>query len=201
MTFLFDPNVAYALLVLSFMLVVLAIFTPGTGLLEVGALAALGLTGYAMFHLPMVNWWAFLIMVAGVVPFVFSLRKARRWYWLIPTVLLFILGAIFMVPQPFSAQAVNPIFAVFMSAVSVGLLWLIGRKSYDAMKAKPAQDLKKLEGLIGDARTDIKNSGTVYVNGEEWSARSTTTIHAGAQVKVIGRQGLVLLVEPAPKGE
>ena len=201
MTFLFDPNVAYALLVLSFMLVVLAIFTPGTGLLEVGALAALGLTGYAMFHLPMVNWWALLIMVAGVLPFIFSVRKAKRWYWLIPTVLLFFLGAVFMVPQPFSAGAVNPIFAIFMSAVSVALLWLIGRKSYDAMKAKPSQDLKKLEGLVGEARTDIKNSGTVYVNGEEWSARSTNTIHAGTQVKVIGRQGLVLLVEPAPKGE
>lgn len=201
MTFLFDPNVAFALLVLGFLLSLLALFTPGTGLLEVGALAALGLTGYALYHLSLVNWWAILIMAVGIVPMIFAVRKAKRWYWSIATGVLFTVGAIFLVPQTFDKNSVNPFFAFFLSAVAVAILWLIGRKSFEAMKVRPTQDLKKLEGQVGEARTEIKNSGTVYVGGEEWSARSATTIHAGAAVIVIGRQGLVLLVEPAPKGE
>ncbi|NMC85494.1 MAG: NfeD family protein, partial [Anaerolineaceae bacterium] len=38
--------------------------------------------------------------------------------------------------------------------------------------------------------------GTVYVGGEEWSARSDEMIAAGSSVKVINREGLVLIVEP-----
>ena len=198
MNFLFDPNIAYTLLVVSFVLSVLALFTPGTGLLEVGALAGLGLTGYAIYNLPAVNWWAFVIFAAGIVPFYFAVRKAKKWYWLILSTLFFAVGAIFLVPQKFTftEESVNPLFAVFMSIASTGLLWIIGRKSYEAMKVKPAQDLKKLEGQIGEARTDIKNSGTVYINGEEWSARSATHIKSGSSVKIIDRQGLVLIVEP-----
>jgi membrane-bound serine protease (ClpP class) len=201
MSFLFDPNVAYLLLILGFVLSVLALFTPGTGLLEAGALAAIGLTGYAVYYPPVVNWWALLLLAVGVVPFVFAVRKAKKWLWLIPSVVLFIAGGIFLVPQTLDAQSVNPIFAVFMSIVSTGLLWLIGRKTFDAMKAKPVQDLKRLEGQVGEARTEIKNNGTAYVGGEEWSARSETTIHAGSLVKVKGREGLVLLVEPVKKGD
>jgi membrane-bound serine protease (ClpP class) len=80
--------------------------------------------------------------------------------------------------------------------VAIGLVWLIGRKGMEAIKMKPSQDLKRLIGQIGEARTDIKNTGTVYLTSEEWSARSLELIHAGAQVKVIDREGLVLMVEP-----
>lgn len=202
MSFLFDPNVAYLLLVLGFILSVLALFTPGTGLLEIGALFTIALAGYAMFHLT-VNWWALVLLAAGVIPFVFAIRKSKQWYWLIPAGVLFIVGSIFLVPQDFSfgTQAVNPIFAVFMSVIAIGLLWFIGRKTLDAMKAKPTQDLKKLVGQIGEARTEIKTTGTVYVGGENWSARSDTTIHEGSSVKIKERQGLVLIVEPVKKND
>ena len=200
MSFLFDPNVAYLLLVLGFILSVLAIFTPGTGLLEIGALFTIVMAGYALYHLS-VSWWALLILVVGVVPFVFAVRKAKQWYWLIPAVILFAIGSIFLVPQGLNAQSVNPVFAVFMSIISIGLLWFIGRKTLDAMKSRPSQDLKKLIGQIGEARTEIKNSGAVYVGGENWSARSETTIRIGSSVRVKERQGLVLLVEPVKKNE
>jgi membrane-bound serine protease (ClpP class) len=200
MSFLFDPNVAYLLLVLGFILSILALFTPGTGILEIGALFIIAVAGYALYHLP-VNWWALVLLAAGVVPFVFAVRKSKQWIWLIPTVVLFIVGAIFLVPMNQGVQSVNPLFAVLISVVSTGLLWLIGRKTVDAMKLKPSQDLKRFIGLVGEARTDIKNTGTAYVGGEEWSARSETTIHAGSPVKVKDREGLVLIVEPEKKND
>ena len=200
MSFLFDPNVAFLLLVLGFILSVLALFTPGTGLLEAGALLTIALAGYAIYHLA-VNWWALVLLVVGVVPFVFAVRKAKQWYWLIPTMILFIFGSLFLFPPSFTSQAVNPEFAIFMSILSTTMLWLIGRKTFDAMKLKPSQDLKRLIGQIGEARTEIKSSGTAYVGSEEWSARSNTLIHAGSPVKVVNREGLVLIVEPVKKSE
>ena len=48
MNFLLDPNVAYLILVIGVILGMLALFTPGTGLLEIGALFTIFLAGYAM---------------------------------------------------------------------------------------------------------------------------------------------------------
>ncbi|MFO3797593.1 MAG: NfeD family protein [Anaerolineales bacterium] len=39
------------------------------------------------------------------------------------------------------------------------------------------------------------HEGTVYVHSELWSARSRKPIQAGRPVRVIGREGFVLLVE------
>jgi membrane-bound ClpP family serine protease len=37
----------------------------------------------------------------------------------------------------------------------------------------------------------------VYAGGEEWTARSDALIPAGSQVKVVGREGVVLKVVKA----
>jgi membrane-bound serine protease (ClpP class) len=194
MSFLFDPNVAYLMLVLSFILTVLALFTPGTGLLEISALFAIAITGYAIYHL-VVNWWALVMFVVSIVPFFFAVRKARQWYWLLASAALMCVGSVFLFKESIGQQPLNPFFAIFTTLVAMLLLWIIGRKTVDALKMKPSQDLKRLVGEEGEARTEIKNSGTVYVAGEEWSARSDKLIHSGAVVKVIDREGLVLIVE------
>jgi len=200
MSFLFDPNIAFLLLVLGFMLGVLALITPGTGLLEIGALFTIFAAGYAMYHLT-VTWWALVLFIAGVVPLVLAIRKSHQWYWLIPALAFFIVGSLFLFPQNAFSQSVNPVFAIFMSMLSIAILWFIGRKGVDAMKMKPVQDLKQLVGQVGEALTEIKGKGTVYVGGEEWSARSSTVIYTGSEVKVIRREGLVLIVEPVAKSE
>lgn len=193
MSFLFDPNVAYVILVLSFVLTVLALFTPGTGLLEIGALFAIAITGYAIYHL-VVNWWALVMFVISIVPFFFAVRKARQWYWLLASAVLMCVGSVFLFKESIGQQPLNPFFAVFTTLVAMLLLWFIGRKTVDALKMKPSQDLKRLVGEVGEARTDIKTSGAVYVAGEDWSARSEKLIHSGATVKVVDREGLVLVV-------
>ncbi len=200
MSFLFDPNVAYLLLVLGFVLSALALFTPGTGLLEIGALFAIALAGYAIYHL-VINWWALVMLVISVVPFYFAIRKSKQWKWLIPSLVLLSAGSIFLFQKSPTQQTIQPVFAIFTSFAVTGLLWLIGRRSFDALKMKPSQDLKRLIGQIGEAQTDIKNSGTVYVGGEQWSARSEKLIHSGSQVKVVDREGLVLLVISAKEDD
>jgi len=134
--------------------------------------------------------------VVGVVPFLMAVRKSKQWYWLIPAILSLIVGSIFLFKLENGAPAINPILASLTSVLATVFLWFVGRKTVDAMKARPTQDLSRLIGLIGEARTDIAMEGTVYVGGEDWSARSEKKIRNGAKVKVIKREGLVLLVEP-----
>ncbi len=194
MNFLLDPNVAYLILVVGLILGMLALFTPGTGILEIGALFAVFLAGYAVYSLP-INTWALILLVVGVVPFFFAVRKFKQWYWLLPAIASAVVGSVFLFRAEAGSPAINPIFAIIVSVVSILLMWLIGIKSIEALRLDPAQDLGTLLGKVGEARTDILLEGTVYVGGEEWTARSEKRIPSGSQVKVTGREGLVLIVE------
>lgn len=194
MNFLLDPNVAYLILVVGLILGMLALFTPGTGILEIGALFAVFLAGYAVYSLP-INNWALILLVVGVVPFFFAVRKFKQWYWLLPAIASAVVGSVFLFRAEAGSPAINPIFAIIVSVVSILLMWLIGIKSIEALRLDPAQDLGDLIDKVGEARTDILLEGTVYVGSEEWTARSEKRIPAGSQVKVTGREGLVLIVE------
>ena len=198
MNLLMDPNVAYLLLVLGFVLAILALFTPGTGILEVGALFAIVLAGLALFNQSL-NWWALALILLSAVPFVIALRRGKRWDWalLLGALLMLIVGSIFLVSAKEGSPTIHPVLAVVASLAAGGILWLIARRGMEALRMRPVQDLTRLLSMVGEARTDIDPDGTVYVNGEEWSARSRTPIAAGARVKVTRRNGLVLEVEPA----
>ncbi|GAP13961.1 membrane-bound serine protease [Longilinea arvoryzae] len=197
MNFLIDPNLAYVLLVCGFVLAVLALFTPGTGLLEIGALFTLAVAGYGIATLP-TNWWALVILVVGIVPFLFGLRRKRQWGFLALSLLLMIGGSIFLFRNAQGTPAVNPALAVLLSAAALGILWIIGRRGLEAARLRPSMDLGRLIGKTGEAHTDVFSEGSVYVGGEEWTARSEVLIPKGAAVRVIGREGLVLLVEAVP---
>lgn len=196
MNLLLDPNVAYLILVVGFIFGVLALFTPGTGLLEVGALFAMVLAGYSIYNLP-INAWALILLLVGVVPFLVAMRKFKHWVWLIPANISIIVGSIFLFRLESGSPAIHPVLATLVSIIATVFLWFIGRKSIEALRSRPSQDLTRLIGMIGEARTEIAMDGTVYINGEEWSARSDKKIKEGSKVKVIQREGLVLIVEQA----
>jgi membrane-bound ClpP family serine protease len=52
-------------------------------------------------------------------------------------------------------------------------------------------------------RTPLAPLGVVYAAGEEWTARtdSGTAIDPGAHVRVVGQEGLTLIVEPGSPGD
>jgi membrane-bound serine protease (ClpP class) len=198
MGILIDPNVAYVLLVFGFLVALLALFAPGTGILELIALAILGLAGYGIANLNL-NWWAPLIMLAGMAPFAISFRRQRRTRILLIALasLAFVIGSTLLFRGKGWQSAVHPALPILLTPIVVGLTWIIAAKSIQAVEARPMFDLSQLVGMVGRANTDIRGQGSVHVNGEDWSATSSRFIPAGSQVRVTRRSGLVLEVEPA----
>lgn len=195
---LLDPNVAYLLLVGGFILAILALFSPGTGILEIGALAVLLLAGYSIYNLP-INFWALAILVVGVIPFLLALRRTRQWIYLAASLLALSLGSIFLFRSTTGVLAVYPLLAITVSLIAtVGIWWMVQR-GLEAMALAPEMSMDRLLGMVGEARTDVFREGTVYVDGEEWTAQSRDFIPHAGRVKVIGRRGLVLEVEPYDK--
>jgi membrane-bound serine protease (ClpP class) len=194
MDFLINPNVAYVLLVVGFVLALLAIVTPGTGMLEVGAFFMLALAGFSIYRIGF-NLWALVILVLALFPFIYAIRKPKREWALALSLVAVIAGSVYMFPGKGLLPAVNPILAFITSLLTVGFLWFTVRKTIQAHFARPLHDLGKLIGQVGEAKTHIHEEGSVQVAGELWSARSEKPIPAGSEVHVIRREGFILIVE------
>jgi membrane-bound serine protease (ClpP class) len=194
MEFLLDPNVAYLILLGGVLLAMLALAAPGTGLFEVGAFFCIALAGYAIYHLSF-NWWALVLLALSVVPFVYAIQKPKRELYLALSILLLVVGSVFMFPAAEGQTAVNPLVAILASGLVAGFLWVAVRKSLEAASARPSHDLEDLVGQIGEARTKVFEDGSVQVAGELWSARSESPIAAGNLIRVVKREGFILIVE------
>jgi membrane-bound serine protease (ClpP class) len=192
---LYDPNISYLLLVSGLIFTSLALISPGTGVLEIGAVFAIILAGFGIYNLPL-NAWALAILLFGVVAFYFSLRHAPRWLFLIVAAIALVTGSIFLFRVDESSTGVHPVLAVISSLGALGLMWWVGSKSLEAIAQAPAHDLTQLLLMQGRAVTDIFTDGTVYVDSEEWTARSEVAIPAGSLVKIVKRDGLLLQVAP-----
>jgi membrane-bound serine protease (ClpP class) len=191
---LLDPNVAYVLLMAGFVMAVLALISPGTGFMEIIALFILALAGFSMFRLP-IHFWALALIVVSVIPFVISLRWVRHWALLLVSLAGISAGAIFLFRTENGAPAINPLLAVVVTVSALMVLWIVGRRSMEAVQRAPAFDMQHLIGQTGEARNDFTDEGTVYVMGEEWTARANRPVRQGSRIRVTGREGLVLLVE------
>ena len=194
MDFLLDPNVAYLILLGGVLLAMLALAAPGTGLFEVGAFFCIALAGYAIYHLSF-NWWALALLALSIVPFVYAIQKPKRELYLALSILLLVVGSVFMFPRKEGQAVVNPAVAIVASGLVAGFLWIAVRKSLEAANVRPSHDLDGLVGQIGEARTKVNEEGSVLVAGELWSARSEKLIAAGNSIRVVGREGFVLIVE------
>lgn len=194
MDFLLDPNVAYLFLLGGVLLAMLALATPGTGFFEVGAFFCIVLAGYAIYNLSF-NWWALILIVLSIVPFIYSIQRPKREVFLGLSILLLVIGSVFMFPRTNGQSGVNPLVAVVASAFVSGFLWIAVGKSIQAAHARPSHDLNGLVGQIGEAKTKIHGEGSVQVAGELWSARSDKAIPAGSSVRVVRRDGFILVVE------
>ena len=195
MSFLLDPNVAYLLVVACVLMALVAIAVPGTGMPEVILAFFLVITGYVVYQQGM-NLWAAGVLALSLVPFWFSLR-ARRWRLVLLglSIALMIGGSIFFMTDGRGMPEVSPVLAAIVSLGSGLVIWFGAERITVAMHRSPVLNPDLLIGQSGEARTEINAQGTVQAGGELWSARSENLIEMGSAVRVLRRDGLVLIVE------
>lgn len=194
MDFLLDPNIAYLFLLAGVLLGLMAIITPGTGIFEVGAFFCLALAGYAVYNRS-INLWALVILVLSIIPFIYAIQRPKREWFLGLSILGLVISSVFLFSTNGFQPAVNPLLALVSSVLFAGFLWISIQKTLQASHAIPSHDLSTLVGQTGEAKTRIHADGSVQVAGELWSARSERSIPNGSPVKVIDREGFVLVVE------
>jgi len=95
------------------------------------------------------------------------------------------------------------VVAVVLILIIVGVVRVAGRRRGRNEDAFGAGGTSKVPlGAYGVAKTTLGPSGVVLVVGEQWTARSDggTEIASGARVRVVGQDGLTLIVVAEPVG-
>ena len=189
-----NPNFAYLVLVGSVLLVSLALVNPGTGILELLGLVGLIFAGVEMYFNE-INPWALVLLLFGVFPFMLAVRRLHKMRYLVVAIASFVIGSAFLFKGEGIGPAVNPFLALIVSVLAGGFMWIVVSKSVEASLVPPAQDLSRLIGDFGEAKTDVHKEGSVQVDGELWSARSHELIAMGSPIRVVSRDGFILQVE------
>jgi len=131
-----------------------------------------------------------------VVPFIMAVRNpSQSVLYLSLCIALEVLGSVFLFRAEEGLISVNPILAVFVSGLMAVILWYVLRKFIEVTSRRPTHDLEALIGEIGTATSAIHQEGSVHINGEMWSAKSNVKIPSGSHVRVVSREGFVLVVE------
>ena len=99
-------------------------------------------------------------------------------------------------------QVIPAAFAVVVLVLIIaGIARVVGRRRGENEDAFGAGGTSTVPlGANGVAKTLIDPSGVAYVAGEDWTARSDgdTPIAAGTRVRVVGQNGLTLIVTAEP---
>ena len=209
-----DPNLAFILFVLGAYGLILEFVHPNlvTGVLG-GVALILAFLGFGSLPL---NLAGLLLIVLALVLFVVDMTVTSHGLVTLAGMVCFILGAGALYTQPGPAEpgvgvawpiiaAMSGLTGAFMLVV-VAAAWRvrhrvrlpigIGGSQADGTVPVPA-------GMPASVRHPLAPIGTVYAGGEEWSARSVdgSALDRGVSVRVVGQDGLVLVVERAdPQG-
>jgi membrane protein implicated in regulation of membrane protease activity len=103
--------------------------------------------------------------------------------------LIGVLLAVFVVPDGWEVPTVVG-FGI-LEVAETTFWWRRSRREV------PKVGAETLIGALGYAVTECRPTGTVRIQGEVWQAHCDAGIAAGQRVRVHGRDGLTLLVEPA----
>ncbi len=202
-----DPNIAFILFTIGFYGILAELFHPNFFSGTLGAIAIV-LAFIGSNALPL-NIGGLLLILIGVG--LLALETVVTSYGLLTVggIVAFVLGAFALWtgvdPQVDRIDvSVNPWLVAILAAVGVVYIWVLVRALLQMRRSgglanKP---VAALVGGTGTAQTLIAPTGIAYAGGESWSARSREgEIGPGTPVRVVGVEGLELIVEPAPAGD
>jgi len=191
-----NPLVQSLLMWAAILIILIDIFHPTFVMSVIGiALLAIALWGAGVMGASPV---AITLVVLGSALTLFELKKPGLGFEVVG-ILLVIAGILFAYQQePFMAIGGFEVGIMVIALAGGAILTYYFFMVRMALKKRPKlHEPERLVGRTGVAKTDIKPGGTgvVLVEAETWTATSDEDIPAGAKVRIISVEGLVLKVE------
>jgi membrane-bound serine protease (ClpP class) len=202
-----DPNISFILFTIGFYGILFELQNPNfvTGIL--GALAIiLAFIGFGSLPL---NVAGLLLIVLAMILIGLELSVTSHGLLGLGGIVCFALGASALFTQPGDpfeplVRVATPVVAT--TTVTAGILlvlivaFAVRTRDMPAPAGLVGSSAAVAPGVTGVVRRSIEPVGSVYLAGEEWSARTADgqPLERGIPVRVVATDGLTVIVEPDP---
>ena len=190
-----NPNIAYILMLLGIYGLFFELANPGYVLPGVIGGISLLLALYALQVLP-VNYAGLGLMLLGVALMVGELFMPSFGILGIGGLVSFVMGSILLFDRDSGNLAVSLPLITAVSVLSAGFFLIVIRSLYASGQRPVVTGAEELIGATGTVATDFSGAGLIHIHGEQWNARSEAPMRSGDSARVVGRDGLTLLIEP-----
>ena len=191
-----DPNVAFILMLIGVYGLIFEFLNPGAvapGLVgSISLLVAL----YALNLLP-INYAGAALVLLGIGLMVAEAHIGSFGVIGVGGIVAFVIGAIMMFPSGAPGFTLSLSVVAAATATTAALFLLVLTMLLRSRRRPVVTGKEGLLGAEGETVAWDGEEGRVRVNGEVWRARARLPLQPGARIKVINREGLVLVVEPA----
>lgn len=203
-----DPNIAFLLFVAGAILVAVELVHPNLITGVVGAVALiLAFVGFG--NLP-TNIAGLLLLILGFVLFVLETQIASHGLLTIAGIVAIVVGSSVLYsvspPPPGPPVQVAPAVTLVVAGTAGAVMGLV------AIAAVRSRRMRATPGTIGSpialgsegvVQAPLAPTGTVYLAGETWSARTPDErlVPRDTPVRLLGFDNLVALVEPTPPAD
>ncbi len=192
-----DPTVAYLLLLLGIYGIYFELTSPGFGVPGVAGSIALLLGMFALQMLP-VSYAGVALIVLGFAMLVAEALLPSFGALGIGGTIAFVIGSVMLIDTDTPGFGIPIGLIATFAVVNVLFVLLVLRLALKARTRPVVSGAEELPGSPGEILELTADGAWARVHGERWSVTSNTPLRTGQRVRVSGREGLVLQVEPEP---
>ncbi len=191
-----NPTIAYVLLLVGAYGIFLEATSPGFGVLGVAG-AVLLLTGLFGLQMLPLSYAGIALLVLGFALVIAEVFMPSFGVLGLVGTIAFVIGSIMLVDTEAPGFGI-PIWLIVAIAATNLLVALVFVRLALAARRRPvasgAEELQRSTARIIEAGA---NGTWAWVHGERWRVLADAPLAVGQQVRVVGRDGLVLKVEPS----
>lgn len=190
-----DPTVAYLLLLLGIYGIYFELTSPGFGVPGVAGSISLLLGMFALQMLP-VSYAGVALIVLGFVMLAAEALLPSFGALGIGGTIAFVLGSIMLIDTETPGLGIPLGLIATVAVVNVLFVLVVFRMAIKARKRPVVSGSEELIGATGEILEATPHDAWMRLHGERWRVRSDSPLQRGQRVRVTGREGLVLQVEP-----
>ena len=197
-----NPTIAYVLLLAGIYGLILEAFHPGSFYPGVTGGICLLIGLYALQLLP-VSYAGLTLMALGVALLLAEVFVPTAGVLGVGGVIAFVLGSIMLFRTDVPGYSVNVGVIAGISFCAMALLAMLLRLVMRARRARAFNGDEQMLQNTGELLQPVSagEEGWARIGGERWRVQSEAALPAGAQVQVVGRQGLLLRVAAVRMGK
>ena len=179
-----NPNLAYILLMIGLLGLYFEFAHPGAILPGVVGGISLLLAIFSFQILP-INYVGLLLILLAVALFILEVKVHSYGFLSIGGIISMVIGSMMLINSPVpelrpSLRIIIPV-ALGISLILIFLVFLVIR----AHARKAFTGREGMIGEVGNAQTDLKPTGKVFVHGEIWDAEADEPVSKGDRVRVV----------------